>query len=557
LDRPPHEPEAHFDAVVVGSGFGGSVTAHRLSEAGMSVCVLERGKAYPPGSFPRSPWEIARNFWDPSEGLHGLFDVWSFRGLGGVCASGLGGGSLVYSNVVLRKDRSTFVQEEGEYWPIGYDDLEPHYERHERMLAATPYPFDRSPYNDTYKTKAMQAAAERVGLEWFLPKLAVTFGPEGEHLGEPFHTGSPDLHGRTRLTCRLCGECNVGCNYGSKNTLDFTYLSDAALRHRAELRTRHEVKSFAPRPGGGFTIDFVDHTGAVEGEPRSAPLPVRRLTADRLVLAAGVFGTTYLLLKNRDAFPALSSRLGTQFCGNGDLLTLAIDARENGRPLIVDPGYGPAITSTMRVKDAAEGGPGRAYYLQDGGHPQMVNWIIETSYQLAIIRRALRITRRLVRGWLRLNRRSDVGREIARFFTSDLSSTALPIFSMGRDLPNGNMRLTSDGYLDVDWRKDRSEVFDSIRRTARQIAKALDAKYMDSPGLLLNRVVTVHPLGGCPMGRTEAEGVVDSFGRVFNYPGLTIADGSVLPGPVGPNPSNTIAAIAHRSAERLIADASA
>jgi cholesterol oxidase len=555
LDRPPHEPEAHFDAVVVGSGFGGSVTAHRLSEAGLSVCILERGKAYPPGSFPRSPWEIARNFWDPSEGLHGLFDVWSFRGLGGVCASGLGGGSLVYSNVVLRKDRSTFVQEEGEYWPIGYDDLEPHYERHEQMLAVTPYPFDRSPYSGTFKTKAMQTAAERLGLEWFLPKLALTFAPEGEHLGEPFHTGTTDLHGRTRLTCRLCGECNIGCNYGSKNTLDFTYLSDAVLRHRAEVRTRHEVKAFAPRPGGGFTIDFVDHSGAVEGEPRSAPLPVRRLTADRLVLAAGVFGTTYLLLKNRDAFPALSTRLGTQFCGNGDLLTLAIDARENGGPLVVDPGYGPAITSTMRVKDAAEGGPGRGYYLQDGGHPQTVNWIIETSYQLAIVRRALRLTRRLVRAWLRLDRRSDIGREIARFFTSDLSSTALPIFSMGRDLPNGTMRLTSDGYLDVDWRKDRSEVFDSIRGTARQIAEALDAKYSDSPTLLLNRVVTVHPLGGCPMGRTEAEGVVDSFGRVFNYPGLTIADGSVLPGPVGPNPSNTIAAIAHRSAERLIADA--
>jgi cholesterol oxidase len=128
------EPEGHFDAIVVGSGFGGAVMTYRLSEAGMSVCLLERGRAYPPGSFPRSPWEMGRNFWDPSEGLHGLFDVWSFRGLGGIVASGLGGGSLLWSNVVLRKDRSTFVQEEGEYWPIGYDDLVPHYERHEAML---------------------------------------------------------------------------------------------------------------------------------------------------------------------------------------------------------------------------------------------------------------------------------------------------------------------------------------------------------------------------------------------------------------------------------------
>src|SRR5919108_2299248 len=179
VDRWSAEPSAHLEAFVVGSGFGGSVMTQRLAEAGMSVCLLERGRAYPPGSFPRSPWEIARNFWDPSEGLHGLFDVWSFRGLGGIVASGLGGGSLVYSNVVLRKDRSTFVQEDlerggYEYWPLEFADLEPHYERHEQMLAATPYPFERAPYDRTYKTKAMQDAAQKLGLEWFLPKLAVS-----------------------------------------------------------------------------------------------------------------------------------------------------------------------------------------------------------------------------------------------------------------------------------------------------------------------------------------------------------------------------------------------
>src|SRR5262252_1159351 len=104
---------------------------YRLAEAGLKVCLLERGKAYPPGSFARSPWETARNFWDPSEGMHGIWDVWSFRGLGGIVASGLGGGSLVYSNVVLRKDASTFVKESlaspgEEYWPVSFADLEPH-----------------------------------------------------------------------------------------------------------------------------------------------------------------------------------------------------------------------------------------------------------------------------------------------------------------------------------------------------------------------------------------------------------------------------------------------
>jgi cholesterol oxidase len=542
------EAERHFDALVVGSGFGGSVMAYRLSEGGMSVCLLERGKAYPPGSFPRSPWQMGRNFWDPSEGLHGLFDVWSFRGLGGIVASGLGGGSLLWSNVVLRKDRSTFVREEGEHWPIGYDDLEPHYERHERMLQATPYPYDREPYDRTYKTKALEYAAGRLGLEWFLPPLAVAFDPgDGRPVpGEPIR-GEQNLHGRTRLTCLLCGECNIGCNYGAKNTLDYNYLSLAKLRHGAEIRTRCEVKTFAPRPGGGYVVDYVDHEDGAG----------HRVSADRLILSAGSFGSTYLLLKNRAALPGLSKRVGTQFCGNGDLLTLAIKARENGKARIVDPGYGPVITSTVRVKDAAEGGRGRGYYLQDGGHPQTVNWIIEASYQLGVLRNALRLGIRLVRKWLRIDRRSDIGREIAAFFSpADLSSTSMPLFSMGRDMPDGTMKLTEDGYLDVDWNKRASTpFFEDLRRTAKQIAGELGAKFLDNPPWYLSRVVTVHPLGGCPMGRSEDEGVVDSYGRVFNHPGLLVVDGSILPGPVGPNPSTTIAAVAHRAAEQVLAEA--
>ena len=564
-------PEGHYDAVIVGSGFGGSVMSQRLSEAGMSVCLLERGRAYPPGSFARSPWETARALWDPSEGLHGIFDVWSFRGLGGIVASGLGGGSLIYSNVLIRKDASTFVRDELETWPVRYDDLEAHYERHERMLSATPYPFEPDPskrdpalepYDRTYKTEALRTAAERLGLEWFLPKLAVAFATNGKPaLAEPILGEPENLHGRVRMTCRLCGECNIGCNYGSKNTLDFNYLSDAALRHGASIFTRCEVKTIAPRADGGYAVGYVDHSQAVDGQPRETSPPLRTVTCDRLVLAAGSFGTTYLLLKNRDAFPRLSARLGARFCGNGDLLTIALKAVKDveGRrgPYLLDPGYGPVITSTIRVPDALEGGPGRAYYVQDGGQPQIVSWIVESSYQLAVLRRALRLAVRLGRKWLRLDRRSDIGREIAAFLgPASLSSSTMLLFGMGRDIPDGTMSLTDDGYLDLDWRTRRSNAFfEQVRGTGKGIAGVLGAKFLDNPPWHLSRVVTVHPLGGCPMGADEREGVVDPFGRVFGYDGLVIADGSILPGPVGPNPSNTIAALAHRAAERLIADA--
>src|SRR3954454_12244609 len=293
----------HFDAVIVGSGFGGAVTAYRLAEAGMSVCVLERGKRYPPGSFARTPRQMASNFWDPTEGMFGLFDFWSFQGLNVLVSSGLGGGSLIYANVLLRKDEKWFVEDDADGgmhpWPVTPADLDPHYDRGEKILAPQTYPFEYPPYDETNKTRAFRDAAEKLGLDWFAPDIAITFANEGDDPvpGEPIREEHPNLHGRTRLTCRLCGECNIGCNYGSKNTLDFNYLSAASLRHGALIRTRCEVKPFAPRPGGGYTIDYVDHNDAVEGEKRKGDPPRRTITADRLVLSAGVFGTTYLLLK--------------------------------------------------------------------------------------------------------------------------------------------------------------------------------------------------------------------------------------------------------------------
>jgi cholesterol oxidase len=558
----------HFDVIIVGSGFGGSVMAYRLAEAGLRVCVLERGKAWPPGSFPRSPRGMRRNFWDPSEGLHGLFNLWSFRGLGGVVASGLGGGSLIYANVLLRKDEKTFVHEDlhgggYEYWPVTREDLEPHYDTVEKMMGAQRYPLEHEPYSRTSKTIAMKLAAERMGHkeDWQLPPLAVTFANPGQHPvpGEPISEPYPNLHGRTRSTCRLCGECDIGCNFGSKNTLDYTYLS-AAKRHGAEIRTRAEVKGFWPEDGE-YIVEYVDHSEAREGERPEVPSSLRPrtvLSADRLVLAAGTFGSSFLLLRNRDNFPGLSEQLGTRFCGNGDLLGFLSKCTDDSKgarePRILDGGFGPVITSALHIKDSTEGGPGRGYYVQDAGYPEFVNWLYEGSQQLAVLRRFLRLGHRLLKGWLRLSKDSDVSAEIAEVLGDCVgSSSSLPLLAMGRDIPDGQMRLTRDGMLDIDWRVHSSaSYFRRVRKTMEEIADALGGKMIHSPLSALSRVITVHPLGGCPMGRTASEGVVDSYGEVFNYPGLYVADGAVMPGPTGPNPSLTIAALADRFADHLI-----
>ncbi|MCP3139580.1 GMC oxidoreductase [Pyxidicoccus xibeiensis] len=560
----------HYDAIIVGSGFGGSVMAYRLAEAGLRVCVLERGKKYPPGSFPRSPYDMSRNFWDPAQGKHGLFNLWSFKGLGGVVSAGLGGGSLIYANVLLRKDEKTFVQEDlnnggYEYWPVNREQLDPHYDTVERMMGAQRYPIAHEPYKSTAKTKAMQLAAQRMGrdADWQVPPLAVTFGNPGETPvpGEPIHEPLGNTHGRTRTTCRLCGECDIGCNYGSKNTLDYTYLS-AAERAGARLYTRAEVKEFWPADGGGFVVQYVDHSQAREGEPLEIPtslLPRVTLTADRLILSAGTFGTTYLLLKNRRHFPALSGQLGTRFCGNGDLLGFLLKCMDSSTgkllPRVLDGGHGPVITSAIHFRGKEEGGTGRGYYVEDAGYPEFFNWLYEGSQQLALLKRGVRLASRLTKGWLGFIHDSDVGSEISEMLgRCEVSSTSLPLLAMGRDTPDGNMRLTKEGMLDIDWRTHGSrEYFTRVRKSMEDIAKALEGKMVHNPLSYLSRVVTVHPLGGCPMGRAPTEGVVSAEGEAFNYPGLYVADGSVMPGPTGPNPSLTIAALADRFADDLLA----
>jgi cholesterol oxidase len=499
----------HFDAVIVGSGFGGSVMAYRLAEAGYRVCVLERGKTYPPGSFARSPAAMSGNFWDPSAGLYGMYNVWSFRGLGSVVASGLGGGSLIYANVLIRKDEKWFVREEAatghyEYWPVTRADLDPHYDQVEKKLDAQRYPYDHEPYARTPKTRAMKFAAERLALEWQLPNLAVTFASAGEPPlpGAPIKEQHPNLHGRTRNTCLLCGECSLGCNFGSKNTLDYNYLS-AAKRQGAELRILCEAMSFAPQSAGGYAIRYrmldPDRSSRDEPRPRES-----EITADALVLAAGTLGTNYLLLKNQTSFPGLSNRLGTRFCGNGDLLTVALrcqetDASGKKTARVLDPNYGPLITSAIRVGDAVdgEGASGRGYYIEDAGYPAFVGWLVEGTQVPGAFVRAVRFGI----GWLRDRlhvRNPDIGAELSALLgPGSLSSSSLPLLGMGRDIPDGQMIL-SRGLLDVDWTTRASkDYFMQMRETMQAITREWGGQNRDNVVWYFNRVITVHALGGC------------------------------------------------------------
>jgi cholesterol oxidase len=544
------------DVVIVGSGFGGSVAAHRLADAGLSVVVLERGRAWPPGSFARTPADMHHNFWNPKGSDYGLFDVLEFRGFDSVVSAGLGGGSLIYANVLLRKDERWFVKDAElpgggyEYWPITREDLDPHYDAVEAMLTPSRYPYDDPQFNSVPKAQAFREAADELGLDWQLPPLAVAFASKpGGQPGINLPVVEPsygNLHGVPRLTCRLCGECDFGCNDGAKNTLDHNYLS-AAKAAGADLRTMCEVQAI--RPGGpGYQVRYLLH--AMDGSSVS-----KRIDCERLVLAAGAFGTTRLLLGNRAHLPGLSSALGTRFSGNGDMLSFALHTRRDGRPRTVHASRGPVITSTIRVPDELDedGGVGRGFYIQDSGYPVILDWLVQNMDVRGDLSRLAGFSLNRLRGLLKWAGPDHLEHGIGQLIGSGtLSNCSLPLLGMGRDVPDGVMRLRK-GELDVSWTTETSRSYlDRVRGTMKDITSALGGEYVDNPLWFRKRLAVAHPLGGAPIGRHPGEGVCDPYGEVFGHPGLYVADGAAMPGPVGANPSLTIAAMADRLCDHLL-----
>ncbi len=565
----------HFDAIVVGTGFGGSLTAMRLAQAGRSVLVLERGQPHPPGSFARTPYEMRTNFWAPERASYGLFDLWAFDSLDVILASGLGGGSLIYANVMIRKDERTFVREDlgdGGYedWPVTRAELEPHYDRFEALQKPQRFPLDApAPYASAAKTHAMREAATAMDLPCELPPLAVAFAAEGQAPapGRAIPGGEQNVHGTPRSTCRLCGECDLGCNYGAKSTLDLTCLSEA-WRLGAELRTCCEVRTIAPaerRDGraDGYVVGYRQHLAARAAHPAHlldhSEQEQRAVSARQVVLAAGALGSSRLLLANRASLPRLSPALGTRMSANGDYLALVRNCRVNGengdsRWRYLQPSHGPVITSSIHV-DEQSSRCARGYYLQDAGAPAFAEWL---WHELEVPADLWRARRGIVRALLdRLRGRRDTHRAALAgemFGDAHDSAAMMPLLAMGRDLPNGRLRLAGE-RLELDWSEAPSrDYYDCVRESLGELAAALGGELVADPLDRRRRAVTVHPVGGCAMAVDPRHGVVDPWGRVHGHPGLWVADGSVMPGPVGPNPSFTIAALADRFADAMIED---
>lgn len=518
--------ESAYDVVVVGSGFGGGVTACRMAEQGLRVCVLERGRRFGPGDFPDRPEQVPLAFWHPRLNPGGMLDLRLMKDLAVITGAGVGGGSLVYANVQLRAPASVF--EEGP-WPaaITRAELDPYYSRSEEALE--PHQTPTTP--ELPKIRAFDEMGRRAGRSATRLPIAVHFGQSRRH---PFS-------GVFQQGCQNLGRCDLGCPVLAKNTVDITYIARAEA-HGAEVYPLHEVQRIDPPAGarGRWRVGFRDlqyrTTGTVE-----APL---------LVLAAGTIGSSRLLLTNRRRLPRLSRALGSRFSGNGDALALALNPGASG-VTGARTEYGPTMTSRLDYTDQF------GFMVADGGLPANFGFVLE-------IVRGVNALTGLGRVVLHVkNAATKLGLTDSHVTHRDVKLNREPIgdslvfLMIGRDAADGQMRLTPlFRCFDIRWRKaDSAKLFGDMEQVAGELARAAEAtSFFALDAGPLGKFITVHPLGGCPMSEDPAAGVTDDHGRVHGYQGLHVLDGSIVPTALGVNPSKTIAALAERGVEHLLAE---
>lgn len=558
-----------FEAVVIGSGFGGAISACRLAKKWPGkVLVLERGKRYPMGSFPRTPHAMASNFWNlPEEprnrprhirrqAMHGMFDIRNYHHIDAVVAAGLGGGSLIYANVFLEPPEQVFQQG----WPkdCNKQTLQPYYQIVRSVLGARPIPQNNDPRRRVRRTELFQELAKDEGRDSRLVDINVFFGNDFD---QPLPIGTQDRnrYGALQTSCVYCAECDVGCNTHSKNTLDLNYLFVAEHRHGARIETEHLAERIVPVNARGE-----DDPGA-DGE-HGYRVYYRDLVNDtdcstltrRVVVSAGTLGSTELLLRCRDVFktlPELNANLGKRFSGNGDFLSFVIDGK---RP--ADPNYGPVITQRTDYHLFDDFDRDRAFILEDASYPAFAAWYVEgVRPALSHLEAIWGTIRTALRRWLTGTTTGRIGYAFNKLLGHDLSYTSSVLLCMGLDRGNGTMGLDPHGYLSVDWPyKDNMSLYQAILDTGKRFRDRVQGNdFVPLPNWWwpVRNNITVHCLGGCILADTPSEGVTsadpETLGQVFGYKGLYVADGAIVPTAVGANPTATISALTERIAEGI------
>jgi cholesterol oxidase len=538
--------KSHYTVVVVGSGYGGAITASRLARAGQQVCLLERGKERQPGEYPKTLASATAEVQLDTPAGHlgaatGMFDVKVNAEMNAVVGCGLGGTSLINANVSLRPEPRIFSDPR---WPteIQRAGLEEWFLRAEEILRPVPYPEDSPPLP---KMQALERSAGLMGERFYRPPLNVTFADGVNPVGVEQHA------------CTLCGDCVSGCNEGAKSTVLMNYLPDA-VNHGAEIFTEVPVRWLERRDGR-----WLVHYQPLAGDRGVFDARDLVVSANVVVLSAGTFGSTEILLRSKASGLPLSDRLGHHFSANGDVLGFGY----NGDHAINGIGFGhlrageaepvgPCISGIIDIREQPK--LERGLVIEEGSIPGALAEIMPTF---------LAVSGDLV-GEDMKHGVVDFAKREARKVESRLRGprtgavhNTQTYLVMSNDDGEGRMVLEDD-RVRVQWPGigDRP-VFHRDNRALEAATRALGGQWVENPiwsKALHHRLITVHPLGGCVMADRAQDGVVDHQGQVYAgaegtsvHDGLYVADGAIVPRALGVNPLFTISALAERNAALL------
>ncbi|MGE0784608.1 MAG: FAD-dependent oxidoreductase [Sandaracinaceae bacterium] len=521
---------AHYDWIIVGSGFGGSVSALRLTEKGYRVLVIEKGRRWAKEEFPKNNMDLARWLWMPALGLKGFFQMSFLEHVTILHGVGVGGGSLTYANTLPMPKLGFFQAKSWAHLADWKRELDPHYETARHMLGAAEYP-GNTPGDDL-----LLEIAEDLGRAEHFHKtdVGVFFGPPGEEVPDPYFGGE----GPARTGCTHCGACMTGCRVGAKNTLDRNYLYLAEAKG-CEVLADTEVLAVRPE----------DEGYALETK-RTDDGSLMTYTADRVVFAGGVMGTVPLLLKMKEdprGLPRLSDRLGDFVRTNSEAILGALETSGEH-----DYSKGIAITSILHTDEHSHVEPVRY-----GEGSNFFRWLVLPHVPgktlLGRTWGALAGFAKEPGKWLRAYAVPDFGKA-AQVLLYMRSMDGTLSMRLGRNVRTG---FTKGLVTKLDDPSSAPAAFmreatDLARRWAKKTGGVTATMFTE---LLLGVPSTAHILGGCCMGKDIASGVIDTDHRVFGYDGLYVIDGSAVSANPGVNPSLTITALAERAMSRVPARA--